>query len=307
MQGVAMNDSAPMKVPAPPWSPRLVAALFGAADLATASMMYARHDVPVFPCAPGGKQPLTAHGFHDATTDVAAVHEWWRRWPDANLGIPTGTPSGVDVLDVDVHTTGSGFAAFERARGAGFADRWAWLVRTPSDGVHAYFLRRTAEEQRSWQVPTQHVDFRGDGGYIVAPPSRVTLTDGETRTYELIAIGQHQAGPVDSRRLRAFLEPPRPSAPPPGMPPVGARPDKLATWVASRPEGARNHGLFWAACRMVEDGHPFDTTAGMLGEAAQAAGLPEREAATTIRSAYRIACRLGTPPGPTRAVEAVSL
>src|SRR3954447_11611371 len=205
MQGVAMNSSGPMKAPAASWSPRLVTALFGAADLATPSVSPARHDVPVFPCAPGAKQPLTAHGFHDATTDVAAVHEWWRRWPETTLGIPTGTPSGVDVIDVDVHTTGSGFATFERARGAGFADRSAWLVRTPSGGVHAYFLRRTAEEQRSWQVPTQHVDFRGDGGYIVAPPSRVTLTDGETRTYELIAIGQHQAGPVDSRRLRAFL------------------------------------------------------------------------------------------------------
>src|SRR3954453_13399470 len=195
MQGVAMNIAAPIRAFAPPWSPRLVTALSGAADLATASMMLAHHDVPVFPCAPGGKQPLTAHGFHDATTDVAIVHEWWRRWPDANLGIPTGTPSGVDVVDVGVHTAGSGFAAFERARGAGFADRWAWLVRTPSGGIIASFLRRTAEEQRSWQVPTQHVDFRGDGGYIVAPPSRVTLTDEKTRTYELIAIGQHQAGP----------------------------------------------------------------------------------------------------------------
>jgi hypothetical protein len=302
-----MNNSPPMKAPAARWSPRLVTALCEAADLATASMMLARHDVPVFPCAPGGKQPLTTHGFHDATADDSTVREWWRRWPNANLGIPTGAPSGVEVVDIDVHTTGSGFAAFERAWGAGLVDGWAWLVRTPSGGVHAYFLRRTTDEQRSWQVPRQHVDFRGDGGYIVAPPSRVTLTDGKTRAYELIAIGQHQAGPVDSQRLRAFLEPPRPTGPPAGMPAVGVRPDKLAAWVASRPEGARNHGLFWAACRMVEDGHPFTTTASVLGEAARAAGLPEREATTTIRSAYRIVCRLGTPPVPTRAAEAVSL
>jgi hypothetical protein len=270
-------------------------------------MMLARRDVPVFPCVPGRKQPLTTHGFQDATADVSTVQAWWRRWPDANLGIPTGTQSGVDVVDVDVHTSGSGFDAFERARSAGLADGWAWLVRTPSGGVLVYFLRRTVDEQRSWQVPRQHVDFRGDGGYIVAPPSRVTLTDGETRAYELIALGQHRAGFVDAQRLRAFLEPPRPTGPPAGMPARDARPDKLAAWVATRPEGARNHGLFWAACRMVEDGHSFDSTASVLGEAAQAAGLPEREAATTIRSAYRIACRLGTPPGRTRAVEAVSL
>jgi len=299
-----MNNSAPMKAPAARWSPRLATALSEAADLATASLMLARHDVPVFPCAPGGKQPLTTHGFHDATADGATVREWWRRWPDANLGIPTGTPSGVDVVDVDVHTAGSGFAAFERARSAGLAEGWAWLVRTPSAGVHAYYLRGPVDEQRSWQVPGQHVDFRGDGGYVIAPPSRV-----EGRAYEVIAIGQHRAAPVDAAALRMFLEPPRPTRPPASMPAVGARPDKLADWVASRPEGARNHGLFWAACRMVEEGHPFDSTVNLLGDAARSAGLSDQEAMTTIRSAYRIASRLGAAniARPTTAAEAVAL
>jgi len=210
----------------------------------------------------------------------------------------------VDVVDVDVHTTGSGFAAFERARSAGLAEGWAWLVRTPSGGVHAYYLRGPASEQRSWQVPGQHVDFRGDGGYIVAPPSRV-----EGRAYEVIAVGAHRAAPVDAAALRRFLEPPRPTRPPASMPAVGARPDKLADWVASRPEGARNHGLFWAACRMVEEGHPFDSTANLLGDAARSAGLSEQEAMTTVRSAYRIASRLGAAhiARPTAAAEAVAL
>ena len=93
------------------------------------------------------------------------------------------------------------------------------------------------------------------------------------------------------------------------MPAVGARPDKLAAWVASRPEGGRNGGLFWAACRMAEEGHDLSTTTSLLGEAAYAAGLPEREAMATIRSAYRIATRLGpaSAPRPTSAVEAVGL
>ena len=94
-----------------------------------------------------------------------------------------------------------------------------------------------------------------------------------------------------------------------GMPELGTRPDKLATWVGSRPEGARNQGLFWAACRMVEDGHHFDATASLLGGAAQRAGLPEHEALSTIRSAYRMTA----PPGPaatsrpTTTAEAVAL
>ncbi len=299
-----MDNSAPMKAPAPRWSTQLPTAVSGAADLASASMMLATRDIPVFPCTPGGKQPLTTHGFHEASADLATVRNWWQRWPDANIGIPTGTPSGVDVVDIDVHAGGNGFTAFERARSAGHADGWAWLVRTPSGGVHAYYLRGLVEEQRSWQVPGQHVDFRGDGGYIIAPPSRV---DG--RAYELITVAQHRAAPVDAAALRALLEPPRPTRPPTSMPAVGSRPDKLADWVASRPEGSRNHGLFWAACRMVEEGHPFDSTANVLGDAARSAGLSDREAMTTIRSAYRIASRLGATEiaRPTHAAEVVSL
>ena len=87
--------------------------------LRDAALHYAELGYPVFPCAPGDKVPLTAHGFQDASSDPALVTAWWRRWPDANLGMPTGRPSGVDVVDVDVHPVGSGFAAFERARACG--------------------------------------------------------------------------------------------------------------------------------------------------------------------------------------------
>lgn len=158
-------------------------------------------------------------------------------------------------------------------------------------------------------MPSKHVDFRGDGGYIIVPPSRVVTAPGESRTYETIAVAQHQPGHVDAAGLRRFLDPPRPARPPADLPDVGARPDKLAAWVASRPEGARNHGLFWAACRMVEGGHSVDSTAAVLGEAAQSAGLGDREALTTIRSAFRITTRLGaaSPARTTRAAEAVGL
>ena len=300
-----MNSSTP--------EPRLLAtAVVHAAtapDLPTAALTLAAAGVPVFPCVPGGKQPLTNRGFHDASADQQQVTSWWRRWPDANLALPTGAASGVDVVDVDVHAGGSGYPAFERARSAGFVEGWAWLVRTPSTGLHAYFLRDLVTEQRSWQVPGKHVDFRGDGGYIVLPPSRVAQPDGALREYELIAVAQHQPRPVDAAGLRAFLDPPRPMHAPANMPAVGARPDRLAVWVASRPEGARNHGLFWAACRMAEDGHGFDAASTLLGDAACSAGLTEREALTTIRSAYRIATRLGpvNAARPTQAVEAVGL
>lgn len=305
-----MNHFHPQRATAVRWSPQLLNDIANAPDLATAAEHLGASGVPVFPCVPGSKRPLTAHGFQDASTDGDVINFWWRRQPDANIGVPTGAAGGIDVVDVDVHKTGAGYAAFEHARRAGFVEGWAWLVRTPSDGLHAYFLRSGEKEQRSWQVPSKHIDFRGDGGYIIVPPSRVTGDDGLTRSYRQIAGAlHHQPWPVDAAGLRGFLDPPRPMRPPTDMPSVGARPDTLAAWVASRREGARNGGLFWASCRMAEEGHNLNATASLLGEAASAAGLPEREAMATIRSAYRIASRLGsaTGPRPTNAAEAVGL
>ena len=305
-----MNQLQPQRAATVRWSPRLLNSIVTAPDLATAAGHLAAGDIPVFPCVPGGKRPLTTHGFQDASTDGDVVNFWWHRWPDANIGVPTGYAGGIDVVDVDVHTSGSGFAAFEHTQRAGFVEGWAWLVRTPSGGLHAYFLRTSEKVQRSWQVPSKHIDFRGDGGYIIVPPSHVTRDDGMSQSYRQIAVAEnHRPRPVDAAGLRGFLDPPRPMRPPTDMPAIGSRPDKLAAWVAARPEGDRNGGLFWASCRMAEEGQDLSTTTKLLGEAAYAAGLPEQEAMATIRSAYRITTRLGpaTPPLRTSAIESVGL
>ena len=68
--------------------------------LGAGAAWYARHGFPVFPCQPRAKKPLTPHGFKDATTDLARVAAWWRKWPDANIGMRTGAASGLLVLDV---------------------------------------------------------------------------------------------------------------------------------------------------------------------------------------------------------------
>ena len=303
-----MNTLPPSPSSSDRWTPDLLRELAAARDLPSAANDLVGHGVPVFPCAPGGKRPLTAHGFLEATTEPTVVGSWWDRWPDANIGVPTGPVSGVDVVDVDVHSAGTGFGYFEKARRAGLVDGWIWLVRTPSGGAHAYFP--ADGKQRSWQVPNKHIDFRGDGGYIIVAPSRVTAGDGVSRSYRHIAVARHHdPRSVDAASLKAFLDPPRPMQRPVDLPPVGARPDRLAAYVASRPEGGRNRSLFWAACRMAEEGHDFTTATSLLTEAACLAGLPEREARTTIQSAYRTATRLGPTISerPTNTIEGVRL
>lgn len=267
-------------------------------ESAAAARKYADAGVPVFPCVAGGKRPLTAHGFHDASADPARVTRWWARWPNANIGMPTGSVSGVEVVDVDVHGVIRGFTAFERARAEGLIDRWAALVRTPSGGVHAYYPAHPELVQPSWQVPSAGVDFRGTGGYVVVPPS--VVTEGES-PYALVATGKREPAPVDARALRDFLEPHRMWAPA-LVRGIGLRTgidvERIARWIATRDEGERNRGLFWASCRLAESGFAPESIGAVLGPAAERAGLPAPEVAATIRSAYRTASTSAASPSP---------
>ncbi|SHK02313.1 Primase C terminal 1 (PriCT-1) [Tessaracoccus bendigoensis DSM 12906] len=255
-------------------------------NLALAARSLAAAGVPVFPCVVEGKRPLTRRGFLDASSDPEQVAAWWSRTPNANTGIPTGAASGVVVVDVDVHGPNDGRAAFERASEAGLVDGAGLLVRTPTGGAHVYFPATPGREQRSWQAATAGVDFRGDGGYIIAPPSR-RIIDGHLKRYEVADIAAHSVGTVDAARLRDFLDP-RPVTPPRANDTsVAVDGKRLAAWVAGRGEGERNRGLFWAACRLAENGVSAAGALDALGAAAQSAGLGDREIATTVRSAYR--------------------
>ncbi|HEX4400124.1 MAG TPA: bifunctional DNA primase/polymerase [Galbitalea sp.] len=247
--------------------------------------------LPVFPCVPGEKRPLTEHGFHDASAQLDQVRAWWTRTPEANIGIPTGAASGIDVVDIDNHPQGSGFAPFERARRAGLVSGWAALIRTPSGGIHAYYPADPNRRQQSWQAPRAHIDFRGDGGYILAPPSHAGV-DSQQAGYVLFATARRATGSVDAEALHAFLDPtPAPSSSSHHRQQLDV--DGLARWVAARGEGERNRALFWAACRGAENGIPPEELHAILGPAAYQAGLPPREAATTIRSALRITAGRG--------------
>ena len=255
-------------------------------SLTFAARSLAAAGVPVFPCLVEGKRPLTRRGFLDASSDPDQVVVWWSRTPNANIGIPTGATSGVVVVDVDVHGPHDGRAAYQRATDTGLIDGVGLLVRTPTGGAHVYFPATPGSEQRSWQAATAGVDFRGDGGYIIAPPSR-RIIDGNVRLYEVADIAAHSVGTVDAARLRDFLDP-RPVAPPrasSGSMEVDT--ERLAAWVAGRGEGERNRGLFWAACRLAENGVSPADALDALSAAAQSAGLGDREITTTVRSAYR--------------------
>ncbi|MFB9309770.1 hypothetical protein BJY17_000774 [Agromyces hippuratus] len=265
-----------------------------------AAIAFARAGIPVFPCVPESKRPLTPAGFHDASCDPDQVVAWWARWPHGNLGMPTGIASGIDVVDVDAKSAAwSGFPSFERAATAGLIDGELARVRTPSGGLHVYFPAMRSRPQRCWQAAVAHIDFRGTGGYVIAPPSTLSTDHGRI-AYRLFSVSSAHAKPVDATALREFVDPHRTlprmhTAKPPQTGSVD--PSRLAGWVGRLQEGERNAGLFWAACRLAEAGFPLDTVASALAPAAASAGLADAEIATTIRSAIRQAS--ATPPGAT--------
>ena len=236
------------------------------------ALAYARHGWPVFPCLPGEKIPATAHGFRDATTDEQQITEWFGRGFTWNLAIATGAP-GPDVLDVDQHgEAGNGYPAYRRLRHAGLADGAAALVRTPAGGMHAYF---TGTGQHNGRLPRHHLDFRSQGGYILAPPSQV---DG--KPYRLIKKPAGH-GSLDWAAVTALLAPQQQ----PQRPASSLDLTHLAQWVASQPEGNRNSGLFWAANRALDADPAADLSP--LATAARQAGLDEPEITRTLDSARR--------------------
>ncbi|HET8909392.1 MAG TPA: phage/plasmid primase, P4 family [Ktedonobacterales bacterium] len=144
--------------PSDPQPPRLV-------DYALA---YARRDIPVFPCIARDKKPLTDHGLKDATTDAEQIQRWWKRWPRANIGIPTGPQSGWLAVDID---TKAG-ATYDTLAAIGPLPT-TMTAQTGSGGLHLIFRypRNGLEVRNSASKVAQGVDVRGDGGYIVAAPS----------------------------------------------------------------------------------------------------------------------------------------
>ena len=119
-------------------------------------------------CSQVGKHPLGSlvpHGVKDATTNRARVLAWWTRHPQANIGLATG--HRFDVLDVDGPKGEQAIRTLAATHGLTSSGP---LVRTGGGGWH-YYLAPTGLGNLH-PAGLAHVDWRGRGGYVVAPPSR---------------------------------------------------------------------------------------------------------------------------------------
>jgi hypothetical protein len=157
------------------------------------ALRYAVGGTPIIPCAASGawiKGPLTQNGHHDATTDEDRIKDWWHRYPFALVGIPSGPPSALWILDVDGDQGRQSLNSLLSRLGLERIEDLTRVVsRTPSGGLHLFFQFEpgTTPRNRAGDIG-MGLDTRGvraDGssaGYFIAPGT--VLTDG--RRYAFI-------------------------------------------------------------------------------------------------------------------------
>ncbi|MDX2055676.1 MAG: VapE family protein [Polyangiaceae bacterium] len=137
--------------------------------LLRAALDYANRGWYVLPCKARDKTPATAHGFKDATIDRDQLVAHWRRVPSANVGIATGRPSGIVVLDVDPRNGGHN-SLKEIIRTHGALPETA-TVETGGGGQHYYFALPADVVGAKSFVLAPGLDVKGAGGYVLAPGS----------------------------------------------------------------------------------------------------------------------------------------
>jgi hypothetical protein len=242
-----------------------------------AALDLAARGVPVFPCG-DDKRPLVAHGFKGASADAKLIDHWWRRWPHALIGVPTGIK--FVVLDVDLQH----IEAQEWYGRANLPSTRTHVTR--SGGRHLLFKpddRVGCTASKIWR----HVDTRGRGGYIVWWPS-----------CGLEVVHGGAVAEVPGFILRALESPtPSPSALPrrcwQGNASGGAQRqiNGIIRTIAGASQGERNHVTYWGACRLAEMVGQTALTRGdaiaIVVEAASRCGLPRLEATRTAQSALR--------------------
>jgi hypothetical protein len=250
-------------------------------ELAEPSMMPVLHalrliqrGVPVFPCMEN-KWPLTPHGFHDASSDLQIIQWWWKQWPHALIGIPTGKK--FVVLDVDLQ----------------HAQAQDWFARaclpptrthvTRSGGRHLLFrphLKVRCTAGKIWP----HIDTRGHGGFVIWWPA----SGFEVLNRDLLA-------PVPDCVVQALQPRETPERAVTATVSIGKNLESkiagIIRAVAGAPEGQRNQLTFWGACRLaelvVQNRMDRSTAIDLIVEAASRTGISRMEASRTAQSAFR--------------------
>jgi putative DNA primase/helicase len=211
-----------------------------------------------------------------ATGDETQIRNWWYRWPNALIGIPTGRATGFIVLDVDIKGAVNGLDTLAELGFAVLPD--TPMVHTASGGLHIYFQRPDYPDMRNTAGATGRgigggLDWRGTGGYVVMP------SPGSGYYWDLHwNLDTAPLAPVPVALL------PRE----PARPPTAARPVRPATGLSPYAEAALD-----GACRRIlaspdgEQEQTLNREAFAIGTLAVAGAIPPNFARRALQWAAR--------------------
>jgi hypothetical protein len=163
------------------------------------ALHYSKLGFSVIPVKPDKKPHIKWESFQDTRATEEKIKEWWTRWPRAMIGIVTGAISGVVVIDVDDPIGGMDAISKYLTKSK------VPTVKTPRGGYHLYFKAPERPiPNNAGAIPG--CDFRGEGGYVIAPPSQ-NGTGGAYAWLEGLSIGEVEPADLPSSYISfAFKE-----------------------------------------------------------------------------------------------------
>jgi hypothetical protein len=209
----------------------------------TSALGYSKSGLSVVPIQPRDKTPLIPwEQYQRVCATDSEINSWWLKWPEANVGIVTGALSGVVVIDLDTPEAkeklkelipGFDFSKVPRSRtGKG----WQLFFHHPAVTI----------PNRAGIIPG--LDVRGDGGYVVAPPS--IHPSGKVYKWEVPINGELPRLPVELFKLITSSTPHSEN---------GFRERfNTAEALAGVSEGQRDETLFRLACKLRSADVPQD-------------------------------------------------
>lgn len=257
---------------------------------------YTLGGLEIFPCDANGKKPLTKHGFKDASADELVINDWWDKYPDANIGLPTGKINNLVVVDVDVKNGADGMASLKQLQDecGEFNTR---IVHTPSGGLHFYFsYPDDANTIKNRTNMKPGIDIRADGGYVIAPGSSIggNYYEFDDEYKEISELPQNLLEMLtnSSSSVRVGFNDYEVSA---GEVTYGVE------------QGSRNHSVFRLASKLRGEDVPLDVAKNQILIAAHNCNpsLPESEALRCLDSAYSL--YQPNPKNPTDSGNAIRL
>jgi putative DNA primase/helicase len=267
----------------------------------------------VFPVRPGDKKPLITEWQNLATDDPSTIKDWWTRWPEANIGLACGL-SGLVAIDLDVKGGHNGLEVWNALKAKFDINDDTVVSLTPSGGQHLLFSSDGTTVRNSASKVGPGIDVRGEGGYVVLPPSM--LADGGGYAW-LIAPTKRGPAALPAQVAAMLAEEARPTQPPPqagavtnAEPYARAALERECDELARTLEGKRNDQLNRAAFnlgQLVGAGTlGRGTVEAELERVALSIGLEPGEVRTTIESGLEAGIREPRIAPPTSRLEAAT-